>query len=627
MKALLQEFWVNPVKKRWFIIANIALFGLFYLAYYFLDKHINPWASVGLLFLALIFEVTAIGFLAPAQLKEMWQDLLSDIRSANRNTRYYHYQIKHKDKDYKEPGWNDEEFTKTKKLEDRVAAFVQASIDFQQADFEAWKRKNIGINLDSRDHTITRSFLIIFAAIVSFLLLLGLLTWLGFDSAKIRELIENSKGTVLLGIFTTFIGAPVIFIVWLFRDKNNRIQIENARKDTNLKDFQKLSEWASGFHLPEIKKSSSSKNIIKRKLGEPKEFISETLATIEDLASPSGSTNINRRQGAEALQASAIAQLEAFMFGKYGVQFMHPAFLLVHAIWESIITQQQEKYNNSKDIQQALKQLHMSPIVSALNRALAGANGFHLCLFKNSLQGINLTALDSNGPALSGLNLNNYRMNGINLSYASLSRSNFIASDLTSSNLSHISAKNIILTRGYLSEANLSHSTLVSSKIINSMLINANLQSVRWEECDVSKANLSRANLSRAIFRDCNFSEAILFGANLTEASLSNANLNGADLSNCLISDTTLYNADLSNSNLKNAVFYTTKYQQAKFKDCQINKTTTFNDNDFKALNYILSRGAIWDDDPEWLVGKIQDAALLEKIRQDCAERAKLKGA
>ena len=35
----------------------------------------------------------------------------------------------------------------------------------------------------------------------------------------------------------------------------------------------------------------------------------------------------------------------------------------------------------------------------------------------------------------------------------------------------------------------------------------------------------------------------------------------------------------------------------------------------------VLSRGAIWDDDPEWLVGKIKDPALLEKIRQDCARR------
>ena len=49
------------------------------------------------------------------------------------------------------------------------------------------------------------------------------------------------------------VSSPVAFVIWHFRDKNSRQQIENQRKDINLKEFQKLSEWVSGAHLPEIK--------------------------------------------------------------------------------------------------------------------------------------------------------------------------------------------------------------------------------------------------------------------------------------------------------------------------------------------------------------------------------------
>ena len=54
------------------------------------------------------------------------------------------------------------------------------------------------------------------------------------------------------------VSSPVAFVIWHFRDENNRQQIENQRKDINLKEFQKLSEWVSGAHLPEIKTVSKT---------------------------------------------------------------------------------------------------------------------------------------------------------------------------------------------------------------------------------------------------------------------------------------------------------------------------------------------------------------------------------
>ncbi len=56
-------------------------------------------------------------------------------------------------------------------------------------------------------------------------------------------------------LLTALTSAPIAFVIWWFRDTNALWQIDNQRKDTNLKDFQKLSEWTSGLHLIEFQKT------------------------------------------------------------------------------------------------------------------------------------------------------------------------------------------------------------------------------------------------------------------------------------------------------------------------------------------------------------------------------------
>jgi hypothetical protein len=51
---------------------------------------------------------------------------------------------------------------------------------------------------------------------------------------------DRLQGLVLL------LGLPVAFCLWHWRDKNVREQIENARKDTNLKEFQTVQMHAAG---------------------------------------------------------------------------------------------------------------------------------------------------------------------------------------------------------------------------------------------------------------------------------------------------------------------------------------------------------------------------------------------
>ena len=59
---------------------------------------------------------------------------------------------------------------------------------------------------------------------------------------------DRLQGVILL------LGLPVAFCLWYWRDRNVRDQIENSRKDINLKEFQEVQMRAAGAmdeNLPE----------------------------------------------------------------------------------------------------------------------------------------------------------------------------------------------------------------------------------------------------------------------------------------------------------------------------------------------------------------------------------------
>lgn len=95
---------------------------------------------------------------------------------------------------------------------------------------------------------------------------------------------SNSNGNSVgyWNFIILIVSAPVAFVIWHFRDENNRQQIENQRKDINLKEFQKLSEWVSGAHLPEIK--TVSKTTQKSSSKDGAEIIEQTTELSEEYA-------------------------------------------------------------------------------------------------------------------------------------------------------------------------------------------------------------------------------------------------------------------------------------------------------------------------------------------------------
>lgn len=44
-------------------------------------------------------------------------------------------------------------------------------------------------------------------------------------------------------LFSLIVSAPIAFAIWSFRDRNATDQINNSRKDTNLKEYHKIVEW------------------------------------------------------------------------------------------------------------------------------------------------------------------------------------------------------------------------------------------------------------------------------------------------------------------------------------------------------------------------------------------------
>ena len=154
---------------------------------------------------------------------------------------------------------------------------------------------------------------------------------------------SNSNSVGYWNFIILIVSAPVAFVIWHFRDENNRQQIENQRKDINLKEFQKLSEWVSGAHLPEIK--AVSKTTQKSCSKDGAEITEQPTEQSEEYAKRPDTTDFDtfsKHDGAIALQISAIYNLLPFFRGDYGESFRLPAFNLLKSAWQAM---QQESLN------------------------------------------------------------------------------------------------------------------------------------------------------------------------------------------------------------------------------------------------------------------------------------------
>ena len=372
------------------------------------------------------------------------------------------------------------------------------------------------------------------------------------------ELLEKSAG--LWNFIILVVSAPVAFAIWHFRDENNRQQIENQRKDINLKEFQKLSEWVSGAHLPEIKTvdKTTQKEGLKDK-GEIEgelQLIERTTEKTEEYGTKpdiGGFDTFGKREGAVALQISAVYNLLPFFRGDYGESFRMPAFNLLKSAWQAMQQDSLKKWekenlsdHEAQAIIEELRRKAGSPMGVALtqvlfslnqkntqlnlrdfpemlpNICLAGMN-FHLSGVDEKARnwsGLNLSGVDFRGAHLKKVHFEESRLNGTNLQNANLSEANLQNAKLFVANLQNAN----------LSEANLQNANLLAANLQNANLLAANLQNAKLLVAKLQNANLSEANLQNANLLAANLQNASLYRANLQNASLYRTNLQNANL-------------------------------------------------------------------------------------------------
>lgn len=352
------------------------------------------------------------------------------------------------------------------------------------------------------------------------------------------ELLEKSAG--LWNFIILVVSAPVAFAIWHFRDENNRQQIENQRKDINLKEFQKLSEWVSGAHLPEIKTldKTTQKEGLKDKgeIDGELQLIERTTEKTEEYGKKPHAESFDtfgKREGAVALQISAVYNLLPFFRGDYGESFRRPAFNLLKSAWQAMLQDSLKKWE-TVDVSAIIEELRLkaeSPMGVALTHVLLSLDqkntqlnlrDFSEMLPNICLAGMNfhLSGVDEKARNWSGLNLSRVDFRG-----AHLKEVHFEESQLDGVNLQYADLSVAKLQGANLGKAKLQGADLGKAKLQGANLILANLQGAYLFRADLQGANLGKANLQGVfLFR------AKMQGAFLFRAKMQNANLSGCDL-------------------------------------------------------------------------------------------------
>ena len=360
-----------------------------------------------------------------------------------------------------------------------------------------------------------------------------------FFQSCFPELMEKSAG--LWNFIILVVSAPVAFAIWHFRDENNRQQIENQRKDINLKEFQKLSEWVSGAHLPEIKTidKTTQKEGLKDKGEIEGEFqlIERTTEKTEEYGTKpyiGGFDTFGKREGAVALQISAVYNLLPFFRGDYGESFRRPAFNLLKSAWQAMQQDSLKKWetansssNKQREIIRELRRKAESPMGVALthvllsldqknmqlnlrdfpemlpNLCLAGMN-FHLSGVDEKARnwsGLNLSGVDFRGAYLEEVHFEESQLDGANLQYADLTKVNLQHADLTEAKLQNADLSSAKLQHADLLGANLQHTNLSGAELQNADLRICDL--FGWEQLEqVKDGGLTGSKITEEDFKD-----------------------------------------------------------------------------------------------------------------------------
>jgi hypothetical protein len=383
----------------------------------------------------------------------------------------------------------------------------------------------------------------------------------------IKDSNENSVG--YWNFIILIVSSPVAFVIWHFRDENSRQQIENQRKDINLKEFQKLSEWVSGAHLPEIKivEKSITKSCFttdNKSDASPKKITEQTEERAKEYGQKSDIAHSNifgKQDGAIALQISAIYNLLPFFRGDYGESFRLPAFNLLKSAWQAMQQDSLNELETTDDLGDEAREYIIKRLQHNADSPMAIALAYVLLSFDQKNEQLNLHYFPEmrSNLCLAGANLH-FLMETTKLK-------SFSRIDLSEINLCGANLKFTNLPDSNLFSANLSGADLSNADLSGTNLIKANLSHTNLKRTSLFGANLSDAHLSNANLERANLSGANLIKANLANANLENTDLSNANLSDANLSNTNLFNTNLFNVDLRGCSFHPNRLWESKIRD------------------------------------------------------------
>ena len=271
-------------------------------------------------------------------------------------------------------------------------------------------------------------------------------------------------------LFSLIVSSPVAFAIWSFRDRNATDQINNARKDTNLKEYHKIVEW------------------------------------------------ITSKDSSEELKISAIYYLKRFYEDK-SLGFQQAALHLLLSTWESMQRNELEKLKKVDDVVKAkaiiyaLRDNGNSPLGIAITKVLLSNEGECILAYPEVFSSICLAGMNFYLPGLSN-NIVNKLFNNEKIKYSGIQLQGCQFRDIN------------------LKDVDFSHSNLLGTEwgsnefCAGSFWNNVNFSKCNFRYSSIDKVSLTDCDFSSSNFTNTTFSQLDIddltkfYGVNLIHSSM-----------------------------------------------------------------------------------------------------------
>ncbi|QEH49967.1 pentapeptide repeat-containing protein [Aggregatibacter actinomycetemcomitans] len=345
-------------------------------------------------------------------------------------------------------------------------------------------------------------FKVILSSLISFYIIWNF-KW--FSSLFIYDSnVEIIKQGGFWTLFTLIVSSPVAFMIWSFRDRNATDQINNSRKDTNLKEYHKIVEW------------------------------------------------ITHKDSSDELKISAIYSLRRF-YEDESLGFQQSALHLLLSTWESMQKDELAKLkivNNLDDARSIINSLRKngnSPLGVAITQVLLSNNGKYILNYPEVFSSICLAGMNFYLPGLLS-DIVNSLFNNKSIKY------------------SGIQLQGCKFKRIDLNDVDFYHSSLLgTSWNFDEFQDESFWNNVNFKECDFRYSDFSKIIFTKCDFSSSNFMNATLVQLDINESThFWGVNLiNSSMISTDLIKKEQFLGSIIFQSDLSNWIYeYHNHYEQ-----------------------------------------------------------------